>query len=62
MINLIKKLRGIAVKADKTDADVIETAIDRIKELEDRLSDLEEDITDWQVSVKRQMSRGDEEK
>jgi len=57
MINLIAKLKVIAVKAHKSDALIIEAAIDRIKELEAKLSDYEEDITDWQDSVEVQMRR-----
>ena len=57
MINLIEKLKAIAVRAPKSDAQIIEAAIDRIQELEDKLSDYEEDITDWQDSVISQMGR-----
>lgn len=57
MNNLIERLKVIAAHAQKSDAIIIEAAIDRIKELEDRLSDYEEDITDWQYSVVNQMGR-----
>lgn len=57
MINLIEKLKVIAVQADKSDAPFIEAAIDRIKELEAKLAHYEDDITDWQGSVKTQMRR-----
>ena len=57
MIDLIEKLKVIAIQAHKSDALIIEAAIDRIKELEARLSDYDEDITDWQDSVETQMRR-----
>ena len=57
MIDLIKKLKVIAGKVDKSDAPFIEAAIDRIKELEAKLSHYEEDITDWKVAVETQMRR-----
>ena len=57
MIDLIEKLMVIAGRSPKSDALVIEAAIDRIRMLEDKLSDFEEDITDWQDSVVTQMSR-----
>lgn len=57
MNDLIERLRVIAVHAKKSDAIIIEAAIDRIKDLEDKLSDYEEDITDWQYSVVNQMGR-----
>ncbi len=57
MIDLIEKLKVIAVKAQESDAPFIEAAIDRIKELEDKLADYEDDITDWQGSVETQMRR-----
>ncbi|MCK4709971.1 MAG: hypothetical protein KAU21_15230 [Gammaproteobacteria bacterium] len=57
MINLIEKLKVIAVQANKTDAPFIEAAVDRINELEAKLAHYEEDITDWQVSVATQMRR-----
>lgn len=55
MIELIEKLKLIAAQSDKSDALIIEAAINRIKELEAKLSDYEEDITDWQYSVEKQM-------
>jgi len=57
MINLIEKLKVIALQAHKSDASIIHAAINRIKELEDKLADYEEDITDWQGSVETQMKR-----
>ncbi len=57
MIDLIEKLKVIAIQAHKSDALIIEAAIDRIKELEARLSDYNGDITDWQDSVETQMRR-----
>lgn len=62
MINLIEKLKVIALQAHESDATVIEAAIDRIQELEDKLSDYEDDITDWQISVETQMSRNKNDK
>ena len=55
---LIEQLRSIALNLRHSDALVIKTAIDVIRDLEDRLSDYEEDITDWQNSVMSQMGRG----
>ena len=55
MINLIEKLKIIAVHGDKSDAPVINAAINRIHELEAKLADYEEDITDWQNTVEKQM-------
>lgn len=52
---LIDRLRLISRELKRSDALIIEAAIDRIIKLEDRLADYEEDITDWQDSVKRQM-------
>lgn len=57
MIELIRKLKVIALQADKSDALVIEAAIDRIRELEFKLAEFEDDITDWKVSVETQMRR-----
>ncbi len=57
MINLIEKLKVIAVQARESDAPIIQAAIQRIGELEAKLSDYEEDITDWQGSVESQMRR-----
>ncbi len=57
MIDLIKKLKEAASRAQKSDAQNIEAAIDRIMELEAKLADYEEDITDWQVTVEQQMRR-----
>lgn len=62
MIELIEKLMVIAAKANKSDAHIIEAAIDRINELEAKLSDYEEDITDWQYSVETQMRRKKDDK
>ena len=62
MIELIEKLMVIAAKANKSDALIIEAAIDRINELEAKLSDYQEDITDWQYSVEKQMRRRDDDK
>lgn len=62
MIDLIEKLKIIAVQAHKSDAPFIEAAIDRIKELETKLTRYEEDITDWQVSVESQMRRRRDDK
>lgn len=59
---LIDQLRAIAEGLRRSDALVIQAAIDRIRDLEDRLSDYEEDITDWQHSVLSQMGRRKEEK
>ena len=57
MIDLIEKLKVIAVKAHKSDAPFIQAAIDRIKKLEAKLARYEEDVTDWKVSVESQMRR-----
>jgi hypothetical protein len=57
MIDLIEKLKVIAVRAQKPDAPIIEAAINRIKELEAKLARYDEDITDWRVSVESQMKR-----
>lgn len=62
MIDLIEKLMVMAARARKSDAQIIEAAIDRIRELEDKLSDFEEDITDWQYSVENQMRRRKDDK
>lgn len=62
MIDLIEKLKVIAVQADESDAPFIEAAIDRIKELEAKLSRYEEDTTDWQASVETQMRRRRDDK
>lgn len=62
MIDLIEKLKVIAVKAHKSDALIIEAAIDRINELEAKLSDYEEDVTDWKTSVATQMRRRKDDK
>ena len=61
MAELIEKLKVIAAQADKSDALIIEAAIDRINELETKLTDYEEDITDWQDSVETQMRRRKED-
>ena len=57
MINLIEKLKVIAVEAHETDAPVIEAAIKHIDELEAKLATYEDDITDWQGAVGAQMRR-----
>ncbi len=57
MIDLIEKLKLIAVRAHKSDALIIDAAINRIEELEEKLTRYEEDTTDWQVSVQNQMRR-----
>lgn len=57
MIDLIEKLKVIALKAHESDAAFINAAIDRIKELEAKLKLYEEDVTDWQGSVATQMRR-----
>lgn len=62
MINLIEKLKVIALQAHASDAPIIKAAIDRIGELEAKLSDYEEDITDWQGSVETQMRRRKDDK
>ena len=62
MIDLIEKLKLIALQAHKSDAPFIEAAIDRIKELETKLTRYEEDITDWQDSVESQMRRRRDDK
>jgi len=62
VINLIEKLKLIAVEARETDGAVVEAAIKRIHELEAKLDEYEEDITDWQVSVETQMRRRKDEK
>ena len=61
MAELIEKLKVIAAQADKSDALIIEAAIDRINELETKLTDYEEDITDWQDTVETQMRRRKED-
>lgn len=62
MINLIEKLRIIALQSKEPDTLVIEAAIDRITELESRLDDYEEDVTDWKFSVESQMGHGNDDK
>ena len=62
MIDLIEKLKVVAVRAGDSDARVIEAAIDRIKELETKLTHYDEDITDWQGSVETQMRRRRDDK
>ena len=62
MIDLIERLKVIAVQAHKSDARFIEAAINRIKELEAKMTHYEEDITDWQVSVETQMRRRRDDK
>ena len=62
MINLIEKLKVIALEANETDAPVIEAAIERIRELESKLTIYEEDITDWQGAVETQMRRRKDDK
>ena len=62
MIDLIEKLKVIALQAHESDAPFIEAGIDRIKELEAKLTHYEEDITDWQVAVKTQMRRRNDDK
>mgnify|MGYP006899570231 FL=1 len=62
MIDLIEKLKVIAVKARQSDGLIIEAAIDRIKELEAKLADYEEDITDWQFTVETQMGHRKDDK
>ena len=57
MSKLVENLMAIAAKANKSDALVIEAAIDRIMELEAKMSSYEEDVTDWQGSVEMQMRR-----
>jgi hypothetical protein len=57
MIDLIEKLKEIALRAQGSDAKIIGAAVDRIKELEAILSEYQEDITDWHASVETQMSR-----
>ena len=52
---LIDRLRLISRELKRSDALIIEAAIERIIKLEERLADYEEDITDWQDSVKKQM-------
>ena len=62
MIDLIEKLKEIAVRANESDAAFIERAIDRIEELEAELTGHKEDITDWQVAVEKQMGRRKDDK
>ena len=62
MIELIRKLKVIALQAEKSDALVIEAAIYRIKELEIKLANFEDDSTDWKVSVETQMRRRNDDK
>jgi hypothetical protein len=62
MSDLIEKLKVIAVQANKSDALIIKSAIDRIQELEAKLSDYEEDVTDWHFSVESQMRRRKDDK
>ena len=57
MIDLIEKLKVIALEAHESDAPFINAAIDRIRELEAKLKIHEEDATDWQGSVTTQMRR-----
>ena len=57
MVNLINKLKAIAARAPKSDALVLEAAIERIRKLETKLSDHEDDITDWKDSVETRMGR-----
>ena len=62
MIDLIEKLKVIAIKAQQSDTLIIEAAIDRINELESKLNDYEEDITDWKFSVETQMGHENDNK
>jgi len=62
MINLLEKLKLIALQAHETDAPVIKAAIDYIKELEVKLAGYEDDITDWKGSVQTQMKRRKDDK
>jgi hypothetical protein len=62
MTDLLEKLKIIAIRADESDAPLIEGAIDRIKELEAKLARYEEDVTDWQVAVESQMGRRSDDK
>jgi len=62
MIDLIEKLKVIAIKAQESDTLIIEAAIDRINELESKLNDYEEDITDWKFSVETQMGHENDNK
>ncbi len=55
MIDLIEKLKVIAIRAQQSDKLIIEAAINHINELESKLDDYEEDITDWKFSVETQM-------
>jgi ribosome assembly protein YihI (activator of Der GTPase) len=62
MIDLIEKLKVIAVQAHESDAPFVEAAIDRIEELEAKLALYEEDTTNWQASVETQMRRRRDDK
>lgn len=62
MIDLIEKLKLIAIQARESDAPFIEAAIDRIQELEAKLTSYEEDTTDWHASVEIQMRRRKDDK
>ncbi len=57
MTNLTKALKTIAARLNQPEALVIKAAIDRIEDLEERLAEYEEDITGWQLTVKKQMGR-----
>ena len=62
MTDLTEKLREIAIRANESDALLIERAIDRIEELEAELTGHKEDDTNWQVSVEKQMRRRKDDK
>ena len=55
--DLIEKLKEITVRANETDAQTIQKAIDHIEELESELCGYREDMTDWRDAVEKQMRR-----
>ena len=61
-IDLIEKLKEIAVRANDSDALYIKKAIDRIEELEAELTGHKEDVADWRASVEKQMRRRRDDK
>ncbi|MCP4077953.1 MAG: hypothetical protein GY744_17420 [Gammaproteobacteria bacterium] len=62
MIDLIEKLKVIAIHAQESDKQIIIAAIDHINELESKLEDYEEDFTDWKFSVETQMGHASDGK
>ena len=55
--DLIEKLKEITLRANESDAQYIQKAIDHIEEMEAELSGYREDMTDWRDAVEKQMRR-----